>query len=131
MNPETRYTNRIRKRLIEQFPRMKIYKHSDRFNGGIADLHLTMPFGNVAWIEVKYMKSCKRYRKAGVTTLQAEFLKEHWANGLPAYVLIGVGKQSAYYRIDRFDGWVYGQHLGSDQQIERMIYDMEGICSRK
>jgi hypothetical protein len=127
MNPETKYTNRIRKLLMAKFPRMKIYKHSDRFTTGIADLHLTLPYGSTCWIEVKYMPKCVKHRKAGVTDLQQEYLKEHMDSGVPAYVLVGVGKKTAWYRIDAFDGNVYGSDLDDDDCIEMLIYDMEKI----
>jgi hypothetical protein len=131
MNPETKYTNRMRSRWLAQFPEMKIYKHSDRFATGIADLHITMPFGSTAWIEVKYMAKCAKHRNGKVSELQSEYLKEHAANGIPAYVLIGVGKKSAWYRINEFDGSVYAGDLTDDQDVEMMIYDMEDICGNK
>jgi hypothetical protein len=114
-NPETTYTNRFRKKLIQKILGIKIYKHSDRFNKGIADLHFTCPGGVQAWIEVKYMKKCAKHRKAGVTDLQQAFLEEHYANGVPAFVLVGVDKKSALYHIGGFDGSVYASDLQPDE----------------
>lgn len=131
-NPETVFTNRIRKKLLTQFPNMKTYKHSDRFNGGIVDLHLTQPFGNTCWIEVKFIRDFKHHRKINVTDLQYEFLKEHWENGIPAYVLVGVGRNElAWYSQPDWDGYVYRQHVVPDSHIEKLIYDMEKRCSWK
>ena len=126
MNPETRYTNRIRKHLAAEFPSIKVYKHSDRFNGGIADLHLVKSPGIVIWIEVKYMAACVHHRKVGITDLQVEFLREHAARGVAAYVLAGVGKKTVWYHIDEFDGNVYGKDLKPDAHVDNLIYDAEG-----
>jgi hypothetical protein len=124
-NPETVFTNRIRKKLLAQFPNMKIYKHSDRFNGGIVDLHLIHPHGNTCWIEVKYVKECVHHRKANVTDLQLAYLREHWEAGIPAYVLVGVGRELAWYTYPDWDGRVYRQHVVPDSHIEKLVYDME------
>lgn len=94
---------------------VQIYKHSDRFQGGIADLHFTMPGGLIGWIEVKYMHKCVRHRKAGVTDLQDAYLREHWQNGIHGFVLVGVGKQSSIQHISQFDGYVYAGELQSDE----------------
>ena len=127
-NPETTFTNRIRKKLLARFPTMKIYKHSDRFNGGIVDLHLVMPYGNTCWIEVKYIKKMVNKNKVKITELQVEYLKEHWECGIPAYVLIGVDKRLAWYSYKDFDGYVYMKDVEPDDRINQLIYHMEGMC---
>jgi hypothetical protein len=63
-NPETVFTNKMRKKLQQQFPLMRIYKHSDRFNGGVVDLHLVIPMGYCCWIEVKSILQMVKHRKA-------------------------------------------------------------------
>lgn len=127
MNPETRYTNRIRKKIIETAPGVKIYKHSDRFNGGIADLHLTIPGGRLAWIEMKFTKVCARKKQAKVTDLQVEFLREHSENGIPAFVMVGVGKNSVIYHVDSFDGYIYPDAVVTDDTaIQTLLRLMRG-----
>jgi hypothetical protein len=67
-----------------------------------------------------------KYRnKVKITELQLEYLKEHWDNGIPAYILIGVDKRLAWYTYPDFDGNVYIQHVVPDEHIEKLIYDME------
>ena len=125
-NPETTYTNRIRTKITKMYPDVRVYKHSDRFNGGISDLHMIKSHNDVAWVEVKFLKACARYRKAGVTELQDEFLKEHWERGVPSFVLVGIGKLSVLYRYDRFDGRAYRNDAVTDEEaITQLMVEME------
>ncbi len=106
MNPETKFTNKVRKTWHSTYGDIKTYKHSDRFHGGVADVELIIPDGMTAWIEFKYIKKVAKKRKAGVTELQKIFLEEHWSCGIPSYVLIGTSEGYALYHIDGFDGYV-------------------------
>ena len=107
--------------MLARMDGVQIYKHSDRFNGGIADLHFTLPGGKIAWIEVKYMAKCVKHRKAGVTELQEEYLRDHWKNGIHGFVLVGVGKQSSICHISQFDGHVYGSDLRTDESAVEFL----------
>lgn len=115
---------------------LQVYKHSDRFNGGIADLHLIHPIGHTAWLEFKWVPICKRQRKAGVTALQEEFLKEHAAAGIPAFVVIGSKDGMAIYHIDAFDGTVYAEDLWKDDEgLHSMMEEIftggkHGLCDQ-
>ncbi len=106
MNPETKFTNKVRKTWHQTYGDIKTYKHSDRFHGGVADVELIIPDGMTAWIEFKYIKKVAKKRKAGVTELQKIFLEEHHSCGIPSYVLIGTADGYALYHIDGFDGYV-------------------------
>jgi len=130
MNPETLYTMKMRKLCKTLSDSVVIYKHSDRFNGGIADLHLALappkstPLkkGLVVWVEVKWIPAIRARRNAGVTALQKEFLLEHAHKSIPAYVLIGTPHGSALYHITRFDGYLYRRDLRSHKEVcERLV----------
>ena len=111
MNPETKYTAKVRKTWHKTYADIKTYKHSDRFHGGVADVEVIIPDGMTAWVEFKYIKRVAKRRKAGVTELQKIFLEEHWACKVPSFVLIGTADGFALYPIEGFDGYVYAQDI--------------------
>ena len=123
MNPETRYTNRVRKLLKTAFPEVVIVKHSDKFQGGIADLHVVTPWARTVWIEFKYIPSIATKRKGKLTDLQHLFLVEHWDVGVPAYVLLGTDKNKGHmlYRIDQWDGYAYRKDVMNDSQLIKAL----------
>ncbi len=123
MNPETKFTNKVRGLWEAKYPEIRIYKHSDRFQGGIADLHWIMPNGVTAWVEVKWVANVVRYRKAGLTALQQDYLEEHAEKNLPAYVLVGTKDRCAWYRIEDFDGRVYGKDLLDTKKFVHELVD--------
>ena len=123
VNPETLYTNRVRRLFKTWYPGVVIVKHSDRFNGGIADLHASRPNGQTIWIEFKYLMSITRHRDGKATDLQIEYLRDHLAVGVPAYVLIGTDKNKGHmlYRIDKYDGKAYRKDVLSDSQLRETL----------
>ena len=123
MNPETRYTNKVRRLLKAEFPGIVMVKHSDTFHAGIADLHASLPTGKTIWIEFKYLPSIAKCRKAGVTDLQKEYLLDHLAVGVPSYVLIGTDRTKTHmlYMIDMFDGKAYRADAVNDTQLVKEI----------
>jgi len=126
MNPETRYTNRIRKILKAELPGVKMWKHSDRFHGGVADLEVVFR-GVTVWIEVKYLPKIAKRRWAGVTDLQLDCLLEHFEAGVPAYVLVGTDDNKGHmcYRVDKFDGNAYRKDIENDSGILNLIWQAE------
>jgi len=123
MNPETRYTNRVRKLLKEWYPDIVIVKHSDQFQSGIADLHASLPTAQTIWIEFKYIKHIKAHRNGKVTDLQEYYLLDHLAVGVPSYVLIGTDKNKGHmlYRIDHYDGSAYREDVMNDDQLRERL----------
>jgi hypothetical protein len=121
MNPETLYTNKVRRMLKKQWPDVVIVKHSDRFQTGIADLHATRANALTIWIEFKYMPNIFKRRKVsdGSHELQIAYLKDHDEVGVPAYVLIGTDKNKGHmlYRIDKYDGYAYRKDVLNDSQL--------------
>ena len=122
MNPETLYTNKVRRLLKKQYPDVVIVKHSDRFRTGIPDLQASRSNALVIWIEFKYMPSVTKRRKVPEhegSELQIAFLKDHLEVGVPAYVLIGTDQNKGHmlYRIDRYDGYAYRKDVMNDLQL--------------
>jgi hypothetical protein len=62
-------------------------------------------------------------------------LKEHWEAGIPAYVLVGVGKEMAWYPYPDFDGSVYRKDVISCDKISDLVHDMQrrmnGISTKR
>lgn len=106
MKPETRYLNRIRKIFKDLVPGIQIYKHADKFNAGIADLHLSFPDGITVWMEGKWVPSITSHRKVDLTDLQQEFLKEHAGCQIPAYVIVGSPHGTTFIHISKWTGEV-------------------------
>jgi len=121
VNPETKFTNKVRKAWSITWPSMAIYKHSDRFNGGIADLHIVLAGGQTAWVEVKWVPSVAKKRKAGATDLQVAFLEEHAERGVPSIVLVGTKLGFATYRIEDYDGYVHAADLRDHIYLAEII----------
>jgi hypothetical protein len=124
MNPETRFTNKVRKLWKAAYPDIKIYKHSDRFTTGIADLHFIMPGAQTAWVEVKWQNYVANRRKGGVTALQIDFLEEHAEKGIPSFALIGTKAGCVWYRIEDYDGYVYARDLRADQYLPELVAEV-------
>lgn len=124
MNPETKFTNKVRDAWEAAFPEIKIFKHSDRFNGGIADLHFIMPDAKTAWVEVKWVERVAKRRLAGVTDLQSEFLLDHAEKGIPSYVLVGTSQGWARYRIEDFDWSVYNKDLVDNKYLHELVEEV-------
>lgn len=126
MNPETRYTNTVRRLLKQAYPDVVMVKHSDRFQTGIPDLQASRANALVIWIEFKYMPSITKRRKVPEhegSELQIAFLKDHFDVGIPAYVLVGTDKNKGHmlYRIDVYDGYAYRKDvLNHTQLIEEL-----------
>ena len=123
MNPETKFTTKVRNLWEAKYPEIRIYKHSDRFNGGIADLHFILPNGKIAWVELKWEPNVVKRRKGKVTDLQQDFLLEHAEKGVPSYVLIGTNGGCAWYRIEEYDGYVYGKDLLDTKKFVHELVD--------
>ncbi len=122
---ETQFTDKVRKLWKAQYPEIQIYKHSDRFNGGIADLHWIMPNGVTAWVELKWIPVVVKYRQGGVTELQKDFLEEHAEKGIPSFVLIGTHEKCAWYRIEDYDGYLYGGDLRDTKRcVHELVYEV-------
>jgi hypothetical protein len=121
MNPETKFTNKVRTAWEKAYPDIKIFKHSDRFNGGIADLHFIMPGAKTAWVEVKWVEKVSKRRLAGLTDLQSEFLKDHAEKNVPSFVLIGTSQGWASYRIEDFDWSVYAKDLVDNKYLHELV----------
>jgi hypothetical protein len=122
MNPETVYTNKVRRLLKKRFPDVVMVKHSDRFRTGIPDLQASRSNALVIWIEFKYMPSVTKKRKVPEhegSELQIAFLKDHLEVGVPAYVLIGTDQNKGHmlYRIDTYDGYAYRKDVMNDFQL--------------
>ena len=122
MNPETRYTNKVRRLLRQHYPDVVIVKHSDRFHAGVADLHASRSNALTIWVEFKYMPSVTKKRKVPEhegSELQIAFLKDHLEVRVPAYVLIGTDHNKGHmlYRIDRYDGYAYRKDVMNDLQL--------------
>jgi hypothetical protein len=119
MNPETKYTNYVRKLMKTKWPDMVTVKHSDRFHGGVADLHATRSNALTIWIEFKYLPTIAKKRKSGLTELQRDYLLEHWERGVPAYVLIGTDRNKGHmlYTIDAHDGYAYRADILNNTQL--------------
>ena len=125
MNPETKFTSRVRRLWEAAYPDIVIYKHSDRFNGGIADLHFILPNGKMAWVEVKWMKQCIRRVKGKVTDLQREFLLEHAEKGIPSFVLTGTEGGCVWYRIEDYDGYVHRKDMQlTDHYVHELVAEV-------
>lgn len=128
--PETKYLNRIRKIFKNLEPSIQIYKHADKFNSGIADLHYARKGGEVGWIEGKWIPSITKKRKVGVTDLQVEYLKEHSELGVPAYVLIGSPKGSVFIEIQQYTGEVTVDVFEKDiLAVENFLNQHRGVLS--
>ncbi len=119
MNPETRYTNRVRRLMTKQWPDIVIVKHSDNFTGGIADIHASLADAKTIWIEFKYLPAIARKRLGEATALQCVFLQDHFDVGIPSYVLIGTDHNKGHmlYRIDRYDGYAYRKDILDDKEL--------------
>ena len=121
VNPETLYTNKVRRMIKKRWPDVVIVKHSDRFSTGIADLHATRANALTIWIEFKYMPAITKRRKItdGSHELQIAYLKDHDEVGVPAYVLIGTDKNKGHmlYRIDKYDRYAYRKDVMNDAQL--------------
>ena len=119
MNPETPYTNKVRRLLKATYPNIVVVKHSDSFTGGIADIHASLPNAKTIWIEFKYLPAIARKRLGETTALQCEFLWDHFNVGVPSYVLIGTdhNKSHMLYRIDRYDGYAYRKDILDDKEL--------------
>jgi len=124
MNPETKFTNKVRAAWKKAFPEILIYKHSDRFNGGIADLHFVMPNALTAWVEMKWVHKVAKRRNAGVTDLQGDFLLEHVEKGVPSFVMIGTSQGCAWYRIEDFDGNIYAADLKANKYFHELVEEV-------
>ena len=121
-NPETVYTNAVRRLLKKHYPDVVIVKHSDRFQSGIPDLQATTAWGRTIWIEFKYIPHIFKRRKVPEhegSELQIAFLKDHLEVGVPAYVLIGTDHNKGHmlYRIDTYDGYAYRKDVMNDLQL--------------
>ena len=122
--PEGKFTTKVRNLWRFMYPEILIYKHSDRFNGGIADLHFILPSGKIAWVELKWIKQVKRRVKCNVSDLQVEFLMEHAEKGIPSYVMIGTngGWGCAWYRIEDFDGYIHRKDMKlTEHQVHELV----------
>lgn len=123
-NPETKFTDKVRKKWKLAYPEIQIYKHSDRFNGGIADLHFVTPCGRVAWVEVKWEPYVAKRRKSAATDLQVEFLREHAEKGVPSFVLTGTNHGCVWTRIEDFDGYVYRKEMKHLDYVHELIAEV-------
>lgn len=71
------------KTLRADLPGCVVFRHEDRFTGGVPDLSLTWS-GHTVWIEVKYSRPG---RKSKLSPLQARTLAKLRAAGALAYCL--------------------------------------------
>jgi hypothetical protein len=104
--PETKLIRKVQKILKEIEPSIEHWKHADKFNAGIADVHMIMAGGHQAWIEFKWVPSITRKRQVDVTELQTLFLYDHAVRQLPAYVMVGSPKGLVCIHISDFNGYV-------------------------
>jgi hypothetical protein len=126
MNPETRYTNRVRRLMKQTWPDVVDTKHSDRFQTGIADLHASRSNAKTIWIEFKYVPTITKRRKVpddGRLELQRCFLLDHFEVGVPSYFLIGTDNNKGHmlYSVDQFDGHCYRKDVMNDSQLIKAL----------
>lgn len=99
-NPETRFTNKVRRQIIMQYPEAYLRKHSDKFTHGIPDFEVILPNNPIAldcWFEVKWIPEITKTRKIKYRPLQKHDLEQRAALGVPCGLIVGSPLGTAWY----------------------------------
>lgn len=99
-NPETRFTNKLRKMILETDPDAYIVKHADSFNHGVPDIEVVLPGKPIAiscWFEIKWVPEITKTRKIKYRPLQKVVCEHRASLGLPSGLIVGSPLGIAWY----------------------------------